>query len=88
MSDFQGTKETRDGGFGQSRCSTLRNWWSAFWAWRRDPFRVERDWTEFASMSDDELRTEFDSHLDNGTGGSNRFRHLCQFISVRWIRNA
>jgi hypothetical protein len=50
----------------------------------RDPFLINRDWDEFKAMTDDELRLEYDRLL-TARPMSDRFRRLCQFISLRWV---
>jgi hypothetical protein len=50
----------------------------------RDPFLINRDWDEFKAMTDDEMRLEYDRLL-TARPMSDRFRRLCQFISLRWV---
>jgi hypothetical protein len=85
---YWGGKPEGESPSSSSRCSALRRWWIAFVTWRKDPFRIERDWEDFSKMSDDELRKEFDRHIDEGTVTSNRFRRLCQHLSIRWMTDA
>lgn len=66
----------------------LRRAARAVWAFFKDPFRFERDWSDFESMTDAELREEWFSLLEQHKSSltePERFRRLCQFLSVRWV---
>jgi len=54
--------------------------------WCKDPFRIDRDWDEFKKMSDEEVYDEYYKLFHTNPSGD-RFRRLCQHVTVRWLDN-
>lgn len=67
------------------------SWLVRFRGWWRDHVsiegRIDKDWRDFGGMSDDELEREYDKLLTGGGKPKDRFRRLCQYLSLRWLRD-
>lgn len=71
--------------------SRSMRWLVRFRGWWRDHVsiegRIDKDWRDFGGMSDDELEREYDKLLTGGGKPQDRFRRLCQYLSLRWLRD-
>ena len=67
------------------RCSA---WLGRVLAWLKDPFwtrrGIERDWSDFKAMTEDELRQHWYELLEERPTGD-RFRRLCHFLAMQWV---
>lgn len=52
--------------------------------WLRDPFRVDRDWGSFDSLSEMEVKELWDTLREEDPLGE-AFRRLTQYIATRWV---